>query len=277
MPGYSRQEVQRLLALTDGELRGLLAAGILAPTRGPRGALRFSFQDLVVLRAAKELRNAKVSPRRIQRALRALKKALPSGAAMSKVRIGALGDELVVRDEGGLYAPVSGQLLFDFGVGEIRAQVEPLARRAVAKAARDPALDASGWYLLGCELDEASPVQARAAYERALAIDAKYVEARINLGRILHEAGDLGGAAEHYRRAVVDAPQHAVAWFNLGVVLEDLGQPPQAVRAYQAAIEHDPQQADAHHNLGHLFERLGQPAAALRHLSAYRRMTRSTR
>jgi tetratricopeptide (TPR) repeat protein len=266
--------VQRLLALGDGELRGLLAAGILAPTRGPRGALRFSFQDLVVLRAAKELRTAKVSPRRIQRALRALKKALPSGAAMSKVRIGALGDELVVRDEGGLYAPVSGQFLFDFGVGEIRAQVEPLARRAVARAARDPALDASGWYLLACELDEASPVQARAAYERALAIDAAHVEARINLGRILHEAGDLAGAAEHYRRAVSQAAQHAVAWFNLGVVLEDLGQPLQAVQAYQSSIQHDPQQADAHHNLGHLFERLGQPAAALRHLSAYRRLTR---
>jgi tetratricopeptide (TPR) repeat protein len=166
-------------------------------------------------------------------------------------------------------------LLFDFGVGELRAQVEPLARRAVAAAARDPALDASGWYLLACELDEASPAQARAAYERALALDPTHVEARINLGRILHEAGDLPGAAEHYRQAVAHQPSSAIAWFNLGVVLEDLGQAVQAVRAYQAAIEKDPQQADAHHNLGHLFERLGQPASALRHLSAYRRLSRS--
>jgi tetratricopeptide (TPR) repeat protein len=274
MAGYGREEVQRLLQMGEAELRGWVRAGVVSPTRGSRSTLRFSFQDLVVLRTAKELKVARVPAFRIRKALRALHDLLPTGAALSTVHVTAVGDEVVVRDAGAFFAPDSGQLLFDFGVSELRARVEPLAKRALAAAQRDRKLDAEGWFSLGLELDEASPVQAREAYERALALEAGHVEAHVNLGRLLHEAGELDAAAAHYRDALAADPAHAVAAFNLGVVLEDLGQLPAAARAYEAALSQDPDQADAHHNLGHLLERLGQPAAALRHLAAYRRLTR---
>ena len=181
----------------------------------------------------------------------------------------------MVRDEGGLFAPRSGQLLFDFDVGELRARVEPLARKAVAAARRDAALDAAGWFELGLSLDEGSPAQARAAYERSVALDPGQVEAHVNLGRLLHESGELAAAAKAYEVALAINPAHGVAAFNLGVVLEDQGKSDAAARAYELALASDPGQADAHHNLGHLLERLGHPAAALRHLAAYRRLTRS--
>jgi tetratricopeptide (TPR) repeat protein len=274
MAGYSRAEVLKLLRLSAGELRSFLRIGVVVPSRRGKRAAGYSFQDLVVLRAAKELRSANVSGARIRKALRALKALLPTGAALSKVHITALGDEVVVRDEGGLFSPASGQLLFDFGVGELRAQVEPLAKRAVAAAARDGDLDAEGWFALALSLDEGSPPQAREAYERALALDPVHVEAHVNLGRLLHETGELALAAAHYQRALEADSTHAVAAFNLGVVLEDQGHLEAAARAYTLALTLDPKQSDAHHNLGHLFERLGQPAAALRHLAAYRRLTR---
>lgn len=276
MTGYGREDVQKLLKLSQAELRGFLRAGVVAPAR-ERGGLRFSFQDLVVLRAAKELRAARVPTARIRKALLALKELLPTGAALSKVHITALGDEVVVRDEGSLFAPASGQLLFDFGVRELRARVEPLARKAVAAASRDRALDAAGWFDLGLSLDEGSPAQAREAYARAVRLAPRHVDAHVNLGRLLHEAGELASAAVHYQKALAVEPAHPVAAFNLGVVLEDQGLLGAAVRAYQLALEHDPAQVDAHHNLGHLFEKLGQPAAALRHLAAYRRFTRARR
>ncbi len=275
MSGYGREEVERVLGLTQSELRGFVRAGVIAPARGPRNTWRFSFQDLVVLRAAKELRASRVPLARVRRALRALRELLPGGAALSRVHITALGDEVVVRDAGGLYAPTSGQLLFDFGVGELNARVEPLAKRAMALAARDHAQDAQGWYELALSLDEASPARAREAYERALSVEPTHVEARVNLGRLLHEAGELAEAAIEYQLALSADPDHAIAAFNLGVVLEDQGQREAAIRAYERALALDPKQADAHHNLGHLLEKLGRPAAALRHLSAYRRLTRT--
>jgi tetratricopeptide (TPR) repeat protein len=276
MVGYDREETRKLLKLSDAELRSFLRAGLVVPSR-TKGAPWFSFQDLVVLRTAKELRGAGVSMARIRKALRALRELLPKGAALSKVHITAQGDEVVVRDEGALFAPSSGQLLFDFGVGELRAEVEPLARKAMAAASRNAALDAEGWFNLGLSLDEGSPVQAMEAYARAVALDSSHVEAHLNLGRLLHEADQLAPAAAHYQHALKTAPDHALAAFNLAVVLEDQGQVAAATRAYERALTLDPAQADAHHNLAHLFERLGQPAAALRHLAAYRRLTKTGR
>jgi len=278
MRGYGLKDVARLLELSESQLRSLLAAGWVTPLRGARGALRLSFQDLVVLRTAKELKARGLSGRRLRSALTALRTQLPQGADLSRLRITAQGDELVVRGADGAYrgpyAPGSGQLLFDFEVGELSQKVAPLADRALAEAAEDPALDAEGWYALGADLDAGSPPQAQAAYLAALALDPDHLEARIDLGRLLHEAGEPAAAAAQYAAALERAPGHPVALFNLGVAREDLGELAGAVEAYQAALASDPSEADAHHNLGRLLDRLGDPEAALRHLAAYRRLTR---
>ena len=111
--------------------------------------------------------------------------------------------------------------------------------------------------------------KARSAYEQILKADPNHLEARINLGRLLHLDGRLAEAEQVYRFGGKAEP---FLVFNLAVLLEDLGREPEAIVAYREALALDPQFADAHFNLARLYERARDPKASLRHLLAYRRM-----
>lgn len=133
-------------------------------------------------------------------------------------------------------------------------------------------LTAEQWFHLGCELEDASPVEARQAYQQALAMDPNFGDAHLNLARLDHEEGELGKAEARYQIAVRCSPDDATCHFNLGVLLEDRGRPDEAVFAYQRAIACDPEAADAHHNLGLLLESRGRRSDAVRHLMIAREL-----
>ena len=59
MQRYGVHDVEKLLRLPRSTIRSLVNAGFVSPDRGPRGAWRFSFQDLIVLRTAQELSAAR--------------------------------------------------------------------------------------------------------------------------------------------------------------------------------------------------------------------------
>jgi tetratricopeptide (TPR) repeat protein len=124
-------------------------------------------------------------------------------------------------------------------------------------------------YLRGLDLEEADRIAARQAYESCLAGDCRHLEARINLGRLLHLEG-LHADAEKVYRETQEAD--ATLYFNLAVLLEDLGRDDDAARFYREAIVHDPGMVDAHLNLSMLLERAGQMQSAYRHLLAYHRL-----
>ena len=252
-----------MLGLSVGQVRAYVRAGFLEPERGPRGELRFSFQDLVLLRTAQGLVSARIPPRRVRSALRKLREQLPQGRPLRAVHIRAEGDRIIVGDGQARWSPESGQVLFDFGARELARKVAPLQLRARTG-------DAGDWYERGCDLEESAPDEARDAYRRALEQEPDHADAHVNLGRLLHDAGDPRAAAEHYRKAIELVPGHATALFDLGVALEDLRMPDEAVLAYRLSAEAGC--TDAHYNLAHLYEHRGEPAAALRHLRTYRKL-----
>lgn len=273
MTGYSTREVAEVLRLPPARVRAFARSGLLSPGRGPRGELRFTFQDIVLLRAAQGLRDRRVSPQRIRRALERLREQLPEGRPLSAVSIAAAGDQIVVRDRDTVWEPETGQVAFDFAVGELATRVAPFAGRLTRERAAARERDADAWYDLAWELEAVSLVEASEAYRRALAIRPDHAEARVNLGRLLHEEGRLAAAEAEYRAAVQASPGSALATFNLGVVLEDQGRLPEAADLYRRAVALDPDLSSAHFNLARLCERAGDPRGALRHLSAYRRLT----
>jgi tetratricopeptide (TPR) repeat protein len=247
-------------------------SGILSPERGPRGEFRFSFRDLVLLKAVRELLDAQISPARIRHSLESLRDELPRGRPLTSVRIQADGERVLVRDELTVWEPQSRQFQIDFEVAELAEQVAPIARRAAEERIRAGDLDADAWYDLGVDLELVAPVEAANAYRRALELDPGHVEAHLNLGRLVHETGDALAAAEHYRRALKASPESAIAAFNLGVALEDLGEEETAIELYSRAIRLDPSHAEAHYNLARLYDRAGRSDQAIQHLSDYRRL-----
>src|SRR5260221_10282847 len=101
MNSYGVKDVEKLLRLPRSTIRALIAAGFVSPARGPRRAWQFSFQDLIVLRTAQALADAKVPAQRITRSLKELRRQLPDKMPLSGFSIGAAGNHVVVRDRSG--------------------------------------------------------------------------------------------------------------------------------------------------------------------------------
>jgi len=271
--GYSTRDVATMLGLTPGQVRSFVRSGFLSPPRGPRGELRFTFQDLVLLRAAKGLVSAQVPSRRVRQALARLKHQLPNGRPLSAVRILADGKRVIARDGREIWNPESGQALLDFEVSDLARDAAPFSRRAAETArGHQEELDAEDWFELGLELEATAPEESMDAYRRALSLSPGHADAHLNMGRLHHERGDLVKAEEHYRLALTARPGDATAAFDLGVALEDLGRLPEAIGAYETALAADPGYADAHFNLAGVHEQLGERGEALRHLKLYKRL-----
>jgi tetratricopeptide (TPR) repeat protein len=277
MRGYTSQDVAKLLDLSVAQVRAFARSSFLSPDRGPRGEYRFTFHDLVLLRAAKELAAQRIPTARIRRSLQRLRDQLPTGRSLTEVRITAEGDDIVVRDGETTWSPESGQVLLDFEVAELCPDVAPLAQRAAEHARRsDVTMDADAWYLLGVDLEPCAPTEARDAYRQAVRLDPSHADAHVNLGRLLHESGRPEEAAQHYRQALAARPDDCTAAFNLGTALEDLQRDAEAIETYERAIAVDPGCADAHFNLSRLYERLGRRTDALGHLKSYKQLTERT-
>ena len=286
MPGYTAAEVAQLLGLPATEVRAWVRDGLIAPVRGVRGELLFSFQDLVLLRTAKGLTDGQVPRARVRRALKSLKARLPAGQPLSGLQISVVGNRVVVVDGDARVEPESGQVLFDFEVRELQRDIESLEtrrrstaeisaeRRAEGISAGDAKFTAEDEYQRAYELENSDPEAALAGYRRAVALDGNHADAHVNLGRMLHDRGELPEAEKHYRAGLAARPDDVIAAFNLGVALEDLGQLEKAVDAYRCAIAIDVGLADAYYNLSRVCERLGRRAEALRYLKDYRRLTR---
>lgn len=270
---YTSRDVADILGMSVREVQAHGRAGYLNPDRGPGNRYRFSFQDLILLRTAKGLTAAAVPGRRIRTVLKKLRTELPRGRSLSEVRVAAAGDAIVVKEGSSTWNPESGQIVFDFAVGDLVRSAAPFAKRG-AEAARkaDHGRSADDWFELGSEMEATAPNEARDAYRRALELNPAHADAHVNLGRLLQEAGATQAAVEQYRAALDSDGGHAIAAFNLGAALEDLGRKREAIAAYQQAVAADPDFADAHFNLSRLYEKSGKKQAAIRHLSQYKRL-----
>jgi tetratricopeptide (TPR) repeat protein len=274
MRGYSTHDVAELVGLSEAKVRALARAGLLSPERRSRGAYRFFFQDIVLLRTAKELMAARIHPRKVWRALRSLKRRLPRGQSLAALRISAAGDQVIVREKNTLWQPESGQVTFDFSISDLAKQVAPLVRQAAKSAEEVRDASSDDWYNLAMDCETVSALEeAKQAYSRAIALNPTHAGAHINLGRLLHADGRVADAERHYRQALAAAPDNATGQFNLGVALEDLNKRAEAIKAYKQAIALDPELADAHYNLAHLYELRGEKSSAIRHLARYKALT----
>lgn len=275
--GYTTAELERLLGLSAARIRALVSDGLLAPAQDAAGEPRFAFQDLVLLRAAKGLFDQQIPARKVRAALRSLQEQLPADRPVTGVRISSVGGDVVVRDDDAVWNPESGQALFDFTVEELAKESKPLTQRVAQDAeSEEPEMSPQEWYELGGELEVSDPEAARRAYRRVLEIDAKHVDAHLDLGRSLHENGELSEARQHYEAVLELDPRDITAVFNLGVALHDLGRLTAALAQYERTLELEPEHGDALFNAAQIYEETGDKASAVRCLKRYRDLRSTT-
>jgi tetratricopeptide (TPR) repeat protein len=261
MQEYSLADLKRLFGLPPALIRKLSQAGFIAQPAS-RGKSRYSFQDLLVLRVAGALKAAKISTPKIAAALEQIRNALPAGR-FPAIALSASGKDLAIR-EGAREWEASGQYALPLVTQPPPSQVAELRRSPEVSAASL----AQDHFQRGHLLEDSDVIAARAAYLEALSVQEDHLEARINLGRLLHLDGQLAEAEQLYRQAKTSS---ALLSFNLAILLEDLQREEEAVAAYRDALAQDPLLHDAHFNLSRLHEKANRSREALRHLLAYRR------
>jgi Flp pilus assembly protein TadD/peroxiredoxin len=106
--------------------------------------------------------------------------------------------------------------------------------------------------------------RARAAFERALAMQPDLAEAHNDLGAMLAREGDLGGAIARFRAAIAATPEYPDALNNLGYALLLSGHDGEARAMYEKALALQPDFPEALNNLGMLEGRSGELDAAER-------------
>ncbi|NML44611.1 tetratricopeptide repeat protein [Ramlibacter sp. G-1-2-2] len=258
-----------MLGLSRHIVTGLIDAGFVQPTRGKRNELRFTFQDLALLRTAHALQAQSIPARRILRSLARLKATLPAELPLTGLRITAIGPDVAVRDRSGRLQSDSGQLLMDFEVAPVAGTVTLLEHAA---SREEPSAQELFEQALSLEEDDAAA--AEAAYLQALALSPDLEDAYLNLGAMWAEAGRFIDLVRLSEAALENCPQSALLHFNHGVALDHLERLDEAAAAYERSLELDPNLADAHFNLAQLRQQAGDERGALRHYSAYRRLQR---
>ena len=267
MTHYTIRDVQKILGLSRGVIRGLIKARFVSPARGIRRRYEFNFHDLIVARTAQDLLARKVPARRIAQSLRLLRQQLPAKIPLTGLRITAVGGQVAVQEGAALWQADTGQYLLDFGV-----QTESGAIRVFTSNSAASSTSAEDWYTRGCELEASDPNEAQAAYQKTIEMDAYFSSAYINLGRLLHSQKQISAAEKIYRQGLSLCPEAPLLHYNLGVLLEDGKRFNEAITEYEATLRYQPQLADCHFNLALLYRALGHKKEAIRHLNDYRKL-----
>jgi tetratricopeptide (TPR) repeat protein len=200
--------------------------------------------------------------RDVARAIQNIRATLPKVTRpLSELRVVFDGKAVVVRSAAGAFEPLTGQMVLDFQVKELRDDVVRVLRPRVGK---ERARTAYELYMRASQLDEdpATMSEAEALYRRALEIDPWLAIAYTNLGNICFRRNAEDQAEVLYLKALeLDAAQPE-AQYNLGYVMLERGHAAEAIRYFHGAIGSDPRFADAYYNLAMAYEQLGDPAKA---------------
>jgi Tfp pilus assembly protein PilF/peroxiredoxin len=169
--------------------------------------------------------------------------------------------------EGTLYAKIAERGYFQYGLELSEQGYDAAALPVFERVARS---DPSGLTLFNLGtlyMKRGNAPGARAAFERALALQADNAEAGNSLGALLAQEGDVPAAIERFRAALAARPDFADALNNLGFALFQTGQPAQGYELFQRALQARPGFPEALNNLGIFHGRQGDLEAAQRYFA----------
>lgn len=106
---------------------------------------------------------------------------------------------------------------------------------------------------------------AKASARKALALDPRHAEARLNLGNALMDLGRFDDALACYDSLCKQFPDHIAAIRNRGACYLRLNRPNDALACYNQVLDLDPHRADVLEAARHLVDQVGGKEDAFRH------------
>lgn len=127
---YRAGDVVQIVSVSRRQLQYWAQTDLIQPSaKTPGGHARYTFEDLVALKAAKRLIDAGVSVQRIRESIRALRRTLPTvDRPLSQLVLVATGDVLLVFKDGAAFDAISGQE-WVFEVAQFQREIDAWKRR----------------------------------------------------------------------------------------------------------------------------------------------------
>jgi tetratricopeptide (TPR) repeat protein len=287
---YTFGGVAKILEVPESKLRYWAQVGFVGPSVRRGGKPLYSFQDLVSVKAAKELVDRGFKAAEIRKAIEEVRASLPHlDRPLDRMRVAFDGTRLVIVDEGSAFES-TGQRVFGFGLGELARQISDIRSASAVEGSTPPAVPAVeratveeppaddrapkrrayDWFVEGTRAEiGGGDAHAEHCYRQALMLDAGLAAARTNLGSLAYRRGDCAGAREAFEAALAIDPDQPEARFNLANIVLEGGDLELAVAEFRRVLQTAPDFADAHYNLAVALDSLGGRAAARAHLERY--------
>ena len=249
----------------------------------------YSFQDLVSVKAAKELVDRGFKAAEIRKAIEGVRASLPHvDRPLDRIRVAfdgtraggrRRGERLRVdRPEGVRLRPRPSWRGDRSGAERRRRDGGPSRRRrppdaAAPTATRAPARSAYDWFVEGtraeaCGGDEGD-ARAESCYRRRWRSTRGWPPRTPTWAASPTARGDAAAAREAFEAALALDPDQPEARFNLANLILEAGDLELAVAEFRRVLQSAPDFADAHYNLAVALERLGGRAQARAHLEHY--------
>jgi tetratricopeptide (TPR) repeat protein len=265
---YTRADVRRKFDLSERLLKSWEREDLI-----PSGQ-SYSFSDLIAIQTILKLRENRIQPKQIGRAIVSLRRKLDwVKQPLSELRIVSDGKTIAVHIAGQKMEAISGQILFDFDAAAIGGVMSFPDRKRPAHRIRE----SEAWFQKGLELEEAgAPVEeAIDAYRKVLELNPVAAGALVNLGTIFYRQRKFSEAEKYYKHAIEADASYALAEFNLGNLYDEQGRIKEALEHYRRALQLNTNYADAHFNLALLCERVGDNLKAVHHWKLYLKLDHS--
>lgn len=258
---YTVSQLSRILDVPSHRIRSWVRCGLIEPQETVHRLNFFDFKQVTSAKALCDLVSEGLPLARIRESLHRIEAWLPDmGSPLSQLSILEANGRLLIRLDDGRLAEPSGQLQLDF---DAAAEERALSIEATAKTSDDWFQDA-----LTCE-NEGDHRGAVHAYERAIEHAKNDPILHFNLGNVYYASQQLRRAEEQFQRAVELDAEYVEAWNNLGTVLADLDEFEQSIEVFRKALNVFPLYADAHFNLGDVLSSVGRADEAVHHWRRY--------
>ncbi len=185
------------------------------------------------------------------------------------IRFEGVAHELVedsIRKNGGRYAPVAVPI---HHFKELKPpdylKVKPGHYRRIGekKLAAEPN-NPRAWHEMGTvEREAGNFAEAKGYFERAIALNGKFVEAFQSLGICYGKLGEFDKAVDAFRKAIELNPDYPSPYFSLGVAYFRKGMLNAARDAILEGLKRNPNDFNARTNLGAIYEQGGYPGMAV--------------